>query len=69
MISRSLTNFEKKRAPLEQKLYIIGWALHRCRRFTSTAPSILLHVPEPDAIVVLRDHTHHLRLEALLTNL
>ena len=69
MVSRSLTDYEMKRSYLEQKLYIAGWALHRCRRFTYTAPSILLHLPEPESIQVIRDKTHHLRLEALLINL
>jgi hypothetical protein len=69
MVSRSLTAYEKKRTLLEQKLFIAGWALYRCRRFTTTAPSILLHVPEPEAIMVLSNRTHHLRLEALLVDL
>ena len=50
-------------------MYIAGWALHRCRRFTTTAPSILIHLPKPESILVIRDKTYHLRLEALLVNL
>jgi hypothetical protein len=69
MVSRALTGYELKRTALEQKLYIAGWALHRCRRFTTTAPSVLLHLPEPEAVLVIRDKTHHVRLEALLVNL
>jgi hypothetical protein len=69
LVSRSLTPFEQKRSGLEQKLYVAGWALHRCRRFTTTAPAIRLHLPEPESVLVMRDKNHHLRLEALLVNL
>jgi hypothetical protein len=69
LVSRSLTSFEQKRTGLEQRLYIAGWALHRCRRFTTTSPAIRIHLPEPESVVVMRDKNHHLRLEALLVNL
>jgi RNase H-like domain found in reverse transcriptase len=69
LVSRSLTSFEKKRTGLEQRLYIAGWALHRCRRFTTTSPAIRVHLPEPESVVVMRDKSHHLRLEALLVDL
>lgn len=69
LVSRSLTEYEKKRPPLEQKLHVARWALHRCRRFTSTAPAIHVHLPEPEHVMVLQDRMHHLRLEALLVDL
>ena len=47
LVSRSLTNYEMGRPPLEQKLHIARWALHRCRRFTATSPQITLHIPDP----------------------
>ena len=69
LVSRTLTAFEQKRTGLEQRLYIAGWALYRCRRFTTTSPAIRIHLPEPESVVVMRDKSHHLRLEALLVNL
>lgn len=69
LISRGLTAYEKNRPPLEQKLHIARWALHRCRRFTTTSPAITVHVPEPEHLLVLRDRTHHLRVEALLVDM
>ena len=69
LVSRSLTIYEKKRPPLEQKLHIARWALHRCRRFTATAPSIHLSIPEPAHVIILADKTHHMSLEALLVDL
>lgn len=69
LVSRGLTNYEKKRPPLEQKLYIASWAVHRCRRFTTTSPSITIHIPEPEQVLVLRDRTHHLRIEALMVGM
>ena len=69
LVSRSLTEYEKKRPPLEQKLHIARWALHRCRRFTATAPSIHLNIPEPAHVLILADKTHHMRIEALVVDL
>lgn len=34
LVGRSLSNYELGRPPLEQKLAVARWALHRCRRFT-----------------------------------
>lgn len=69
LVSRSLTAYEASRPPLEQKLHIARWALHRCIRFTATSPTITIHIPDPAHVVVLRDKVHHLRLEALLIDL
>lgn len=40
LVGRGLTDYEAQRPPLEQKLHMAAWALHRCRRFTATAPKI-----------------------------
>lgn len=69
LVSRALTPYEGGRPPLEQKLYMARWALHRCRRFTSVVPKVVLHIPEPEQLLVLRDKTHHLRLEAMVVDL
>ncbi len=69
LVSRALTEYEKKRPPLEQMLHLTRWALHRCRRFTSTSPAIHVHIPEPAHVVVLADKLHHMKLEALLVDL
>ena len=69
LVSRALTEYEKKRPPLEQKLHLARWALHRCRRFTATSPTIYLHIPEPTHVLVLADRLQHIRLEALLVDL
>ncbi len=69
LVSRALTEYEKKRPPLEQKLHLARWALHRCRRFTATSPTIHLHIPEPAHVLVLADRLQHIRLEALLVDL
>ena len=69
LVSRALTKFEQQRTPLEQQLYVAGWALHRCRRFTTTAPMVHVHLPEPESILVVNNRTHHLRIEALLVDL
>lgn len=47
LVSRSLTAYEAGRPPLEQKLHIVRWALHRCRRFTATSPTVTVHIPDP----------------------
>lgn len=69
LVSRSLTPYEKKRPPLEQKLHVVRWALRRCRRFTATSPRIHVSISEPAHLLVLADKTHHLRIEALLVDL
>lgn len=69
LVSRALSEYEKKRPPLEQKLHLARWALHRCRRFTATSPAVHLHIPEPAHVLVLADRLHHIRLEALLVDL
>jgi hypothetical protein len=69
MVSRDLTNYEMKRPPLEQKLHLARWALHRCRRFTAGAPTIHIHLPEPAQVMVMHDKMHHLKLQALLIDL
>jgi hypothetical protein len=69
LVSRSLTPYEKKRPPLEQRLHVVRWALRRCRRFTATAPRIHVNMPEQAHALVIADRTHHLRIEALLVDL
>jgi hypothetical protein len=51
---------------LEQQLHIARWALHHCRRFSVAVPGVLLHLPEPSAIIVVNDKQHHQQIEALL---
>lgn len=69
LVSRSLTAYEAGRPPLEQKLHLARWALHRCRRFTAVAPKAVVHIPEPEGLLVIRDKTHHLRIDALMVDL
>ena len=69
MVSRTLTEYERKRPILEQRLHVVRWALRRCRRFTATSPVIHVSMPEPSHVLVIKDKTHHLRLEALLIDL
>lgn len=69
LVSRTLTNYELGRPPLERKLHLIRWALYRCRRFTTTAPEVQIHLAEPEHVIALLDRTSHLRLQALLVDL
>lgn len=69
MVSRSLTPYEQGRPPLEQKLHMARWALHKCRRFTTSAPKVTIFMEEPEGVMVLNDKTHHLKIEAILIDL
>ena len=69
LVGRALTAYEQGRSPLERKLHLARWALHRCRRFTACSPRVHVHIDEPEHALVLADKAHHLRIEALLVDL
>jgi hypothetical protein len=62
LVSRMLTTYELSRPPLERKLHLVRWALHKCRRFTSSAPEAIIHLNEAAEVAVLEHRTAHLKL-------
>ena len=69
LVGRALTAYEKRRPILEQKLHLVRWALHRCRRFTAVTPRATIHLPDPAHVLVMEDKLQHLRIEALRVDL
>lgn len=62
LVSRMLTMYEMSRPPLEQKLHLIRWALYRCRRFTTSAPVVYIHMDDSAEVVALTHKSSHLKL-------
>lgn len=68
-MSRSLTKTEQKWGQLEQQISLVSWSLRKVRRYSSTAPKIVVFVEEPEEVMVVLDKESHLRLRALMVDL
>jgi hypothetical protein len=68
-LSRYLTKTEKGWGELEQLISVTSWALRKLRRYSSTAPKVIIRVEREEDIYVLLDKEAHLRLRGLLVDL
>ena len=68
-LSRYLTKTEQGWGWLEQAISLTSWGLRKVRRYSSTAPHVIVRLEEEADIACVLDRDAHLRLRALIVDL
>lgn len=67
-VSRSLTKTEERVGRLTQLVSVVGWALHRLRRYTTFATLIRVVLPDAADVLTVLDVRSNMRLRACVVN-
>lgn len=69
IIAARMTITEAKAAAIEKLLVTATWAVRALRRYILFAPTIIIFLPLPEHIAVIRDKHLHMRIRAYLLDL